>query len=46
AGCYRTIDEITGWSRMSGEDRAAIMAALPARAGQLKVRRGGRAGRR
>jgi len=44
-GCLRTIDEITTWSRMSAEERRAIMAALPARAGQLRQRRGGRAGR-
>ena len=44
-GCYRTIDEIAAWSRMSSEARRACMAELPERAGQLKVRRGGRAAR-
>ncbi len=44
-GCYRSIDEITAWSRMSHEARAAIMADLPARAPQMVRRRGGRAGR-
>ena len=44
-GCYRTIDEITGWSRMTSEQRAAIMADLPDRAPQLSKRRGGRAAR-
>ena len=44
-GCYRTIDEITDWSRMTPEARRAIMDDLPARADQLKVRRGGRAAR-
>ncbi|HKL45156.1 MAG TPA: DUF1289 domain-containing protein [Roseovarius sp.] len=44
-GCLRTIDEITAWSRMSPEARRAVMAELPSRAGQLKKRRGGRAGR-
>ena len=44
-GCYRTIDEITDWSRMTPEDRRNIMDDLPARADQLKVRRGGRAAR-
>lgn len=44
-GCFRTIDEIGAWSRMSPAERAEIMAALPARAGQLKKRRGGRAAR-
>ncbi len=45
-GCLRSIDEITAWSRMSAEDRRAVMAALPGRAGQLQRRRGGRAARR
>ena len=44
-GCYRTIDEITDWSRMTPEARRNIMEDLPARADQLKVRRGGRAAR-
>jgi predicted Fe-S protein YdhL (DUF1289 family) len=44
-GCYRTIDEITDWSRMTSEARRNIMYDLPARADQLKVRRGGRAAR-
>jgi len=44
-GCLRTLEEITQWSRMSDEDRAAIMAELPARAPRLKKRRGGRTAR-
>ena len=44
-GCYRTIDEIADWSRMTPEARRIIMDDLPARADQLKVRRGGRAAR-
>ncbi|MCI5098329.1 MAG: DUF1289 domain-containing protein [Rhodobacteraceae bacterium] len=44
-GCYRTIDEITRWSKMSAEERAEITEALPGRAPQLKKRRGGRASR-
>lgn len=44
-GCLRTIDEIAGWSRMTGDERRAVMAELPARAPRLKKRRGGRAGR-
>jgi len=27
-GCMRTIDEIAGWSRLTAEDRHAIMAEL------------------
>lgn len=44
-GCLRSIEEITGWSRMTGDQRAAVMAELPARESQLKKRRGGRAAR-
>ncbi len=44
-GCYRSIDEITRWSKMSHEDRAAVMADLPNRESALKKRRGGRAAR-
>ena len=28
-GCRRTLPEIAGWARLSDEERAAIMAALP-----------------
>lgn len=45
AGCYRTLDEIATWSQMNSAARRDIMAALPQRAGLLKKRRGGRAGR-
>ena len=44
-GCYRTIDEITAWSKMSPDQRRSIMAELPDRAPRLRKRRGGRAGR-
>ncbi|UWQ92864.1 DUF1289 domain-containing protein [Aliisedimentitalea scapharcae] len=44
-GCFRTIDEITSWSKMSPEERASIMAELPTRAPLLKKRRGGRSAR-
>ncbi|SHE63778.1 hypothetical protein SAMN05444339_101942 [Loktanella atrilutea] len=44
-GCLRTIDEIGAWSRMTPEARRAVMAELPARAGQITRRRGGRAAR-
>lgn len=46
AGCHRSIDEIGAWSRMTPEDRRAVMADLPARAqAALPQRRGGRAAR-
>lgn len=44
-GCYRTIDEISRWSKMSPDERAEIVAALPDRAPKLSKRRGGRAAR-
>ena len=44
-GCYRTIDEITRWSKLDSDARREVMAALPERAGQLRKRRGGRAAR-
>ncbi|MBP0481651.1 DUF1289 domain-containing protein [Sagittula salina] len=44
-GCFRTIQEISGWARMSHEERAALMTDLPDRASRLKARRGGRAAR-
>ena len=43
-GCYRTIDEISRWSRMTPVERHEIIAALPARAPRLAKRRGGRTG--
>jgi hypothetical protein len=44
-GCYRSIDEIATWGRMSREERRAVMEDLPARKARLGVRRGGRAAR-
>jgi predicted Fe-S protein YdhL (DUF1289 family) len=44
-GCKRSADEIAGWSRMTPEARAAVMADLPGRDKLLLRRRGGRAGR-
>ncbi|MBY5923146.1 DUF1289 domain-containing protein [Ferrimonas balearica] len=31
-GCYRTLAEIANWNRRSDEEKAAILAQLPARA--------------
>jgi len=45
-GCLRSIDEIAAWSRMSPEERRAVMAELPSRAGRLSKRRGGARARR
>lgn len=44
-GCLRSIEEITAWSKMTPEARAAIMEELPSRAPRLAKRRGGRAAR-
>jgi len=44
-GCYRSIEEISGWSRMTPAARAAVIEDLPARAPRLVRRRGGRTGR-
>ncbi|MGR3640235.1 DUF1289 domain-containing protein [Alterinioella nitratireducens] len=44
-GCFRSVEEITQWSRMSHAERARIMDELPNRKGQVAQRRGGRAAR-
>jgi uncharacterized protein len=44
-GCFRTIDEIAAWSRLTPAERAAILADLPNRAPRLRQRRGGRMAR-
>lgn len=44
-GCFRSIDEIANWSRLTPSERQAIMADLPARATTLTKRRGGRMAR-
>ncbi len=44
-GCYRSMDEISQWSRMSSEERAVVVAELPDRSKLVVKRRGGRAAR-
>lgn len=45
-GCFRSADEITQWSRMTPEERRAVMDALPEREETLPTgRRGGRKAR-
>lgn len=44
-GCFRTIDEISRWSKMAADERSTILAELPDRAPRLRKRRGGRAAR-
>jgi predicted Fe-S protein YdhL (DUF1289 family) len=36
AGCGRTLAEIGAWMRLSGEERRAIMEALPSRMAAAK----------
>lgn len=45
-GCLRSLDEIARWSRMSPEERRAVMAELPDRAPRLRRRRGGSSARK
>jgi predicted Fe-S protein YdhL (DUF1289 family) len=45
-GCFRTIDEISRWSRMGQDERQDVVNALPGRQSGLQKRRGGRAARR
>jgi predicted Fe-S protein YdhL (DUF1289 family) len=44
-GCLRSLDEIAAWSRMTADERRAVIAELPSRAPRIAQRRGGRAGR-
>lgn len=44
-GCYRSIEEISQWSRMTEDQRIAVKNDLPGRAAMLRKRRGGRASR-
>ena len=34
-GCLRTLPEISGWGRLTEEERAAVMAELPGRKARL-----------
>ena len=44
-GCYRSIEEISTWSRMTPAARADVMTDLPNRSSRMVRRRGGRMGR-
>ncbi len=35
-GCYRTIEEIAGWSVMSEDDRSRVLKVIAVRRGKLK----------
>jgi len=36
-GCWRTIDEIAAWSKMSDDDKRAVWRALPEREATLNA---------
>lgn len=44
-GCLRSIDEIAQWSRMTPQQRRAVIDELPTRMGSFSKRRGGRTAR-
>jgi predicted Fe-S protein YdhL (DUF1289 family) len=35
-GCYRQLNEVAGWSRLTDGERDAIMADLPARKNRIR----------
>jgi predicted Fe-S protein YdhL (DUF1289 family) len=35
-GCYRQLSEVAGWSRLTDDERAAIMADLPGRKRRIR----------
>lgn len=35
-GCYRALPEVAGWSKLSDEERATIMAELPSRRSRIR----------
>lgn len=45
-GCFRTMEEIAGWTRLSADQRRAVLSDLPGRETVLYRRRGGHTGRR
>lgn len=38
-GCYRTLEEIAGWARLSDEARAEIMSGLKARRSRIEPKK-------
>lgn len=35
-GCYRRLNEVAGWAKLSDAERDAIMAELPSRRSQIR----------
>ena len=44
-GCFRTLPEIAGWTKLSAEQRAALMTELPARRDRIAPEKLGMVGR-
>lgn len=44
-GCLRTVAEIMNWSKISPQERHAVMDELPGRRSRITKRRGGRSAR-
>ena len=44
-GCFRTLQEIAGWTKLSAEQRAALMTELPARRDRIAPQKLGMVGR-
>lgn len=40
-GCFRTLDEIARWSRLSDAERESVMAELPSRRESLAAQKPG-----
>jgi uncharacterized protein len=44
-GCHRTLAEVASWSKLTDDERARIMAALPARRSRIRPEKLGLFGR-
>lgn len=44
-GCFRTLAEVAGWSRLPEAERGAILAALPGRRARIRPEKLGLFGR-
>jgi predicted Fe-S protein YdhL (DUF1289 family) len=44
-GCFRTLQEIAGWTKLSADERAALMVELPARRDRIAPEKLGLIGR-
>ena len=44
-GCHRTLAEVASWSKLTDDERAQVMAALPARRDRIRPEKLGLFGR-